>query len=341
MMNVLPETKGSYRHLWQMLMNSISSQLLLNGLRMGIFDKLKSFTSSSALADNLGSHLGNTEVFLNALTTVGLLEKKNGYYRNSPNTQSFLVRGVPYYLGGVMQFVQQMCIDPLSDLQKLVMEGPMPVKKNEDFKNEKFWAESTRNSAAWAAGHLGETIAGIVSQLEGFENFEKMLDLGGGHGLFALYLINAHPDMQGVIFDRPAITRVTTDFIRQYGMQKRACVVSGDYLLDDIGSDYDIVWASSTLNFAKLDLDPLISKIFNSLNPGGYFISLQDGMTHEHTQPDVMLSHLFAALQSGMDFSFDQGFIAKSMLRAGFKTIRSRTIETPMGIVDLDIARKE
>lgn len=339
-MNVLPETKGSYHRLWQMLMNSISSQLLLKGLKMEIFDKLERFTSATELAGELGSHPGNTELFLNALTTVGLLEKKNGYYRNSQDTQSFLVRDVPYYLGDMMEFVQKMCIDPLSDLPKLVMEGPMSVKREDDFKSEKFWAESTRNSAAWAVGHLGETVAGIVSQLDGFENFEKMLDLGGGHGLFTLYLINTHPALQGVIFDRPAITRVTADFIRQYGMQERAGVASGDYLLDDIGSGYDLVWASSTLNFAKFDLDPLVSKIFKSLNSGGYFISFQDGMTHEHTQPDVMLSHLFAALQSGTDFSFDQGFIVESMLQAGFKTIRSRAIDTPMGIVDIDIARK-
>ena len=37
---------------------------------------------------------------------------------------------------------------------------------------------------------------------------------------------------------------------------------------------------------------------------------------------------------------FDQGEIARSMLGAGFISVHSRTIATPMGELDLDIARK-
>jgi hypothetical protein len=37
---------------------------------------------------------------------------------------------------------------------------------------------------------------------------------------------------------------------------------------------------------------------------------------------------------------FDQGFIADSMLRVGFRSVRSRTLEMSMGPMDLDIGRK-
>ena len=40
------------------------------------------------------------------------------------------------------------------------------------------------------------------------------------------------------------------------------------------------------------------------------------------------------------DVSFDQGFIADSMLRVGFKSVRSRTVDTDWGPMDLDIGRK-
>jgi hypothetical protein len=42
----------------------------------------------------------------------------------------------------------------------------------------------------------------------------------------------------------------------------------------------------------------------------------------------------------GQDMCFDQGFIADSMLQVGFKSIRSRTLDMPMGPMDLDIGRK-
>jgi hypothetical protein len=84
----------------------------------------------------------------------------------------------------------------------------------------------------------------------------------------------------------------------------------------------------------------MISKIFHALNPGGIFISFQDGMTHEMTQPDTMLGHLGDAMRMGGNFSFKQGEICEAMLRCGFKSVRSHTIMTPMGEMDLDIARK-
>ena len=33
----------------------------------------------------------------------------------------------------------------------------------------------------------------------------------------------------------------------------------------------------------------------------------------------------------GLDTGFDQGFVADSMLRVGFKSVRSRTLTTPWG----------
>jgi hypothetical protein len=42
----------------------------------------------------------------------------------------------------------------------------------------------------------------------------------------------------------------------------------------------------------------------------------------------------------GHNIGLDQGFIADSMLRVGFKSVRSRTLDTDWGPMDLDIGRK-
>jgi hypothetical protein len=74
---------------------------------------------------------------------------------------------------------------------------------------------------------------------------------------------------------------------------------------------------------------------------GGYFISFQDGMAHEHTKPETMLGHLADQLKIGVDFSLDRGFVADAMIRCGFRSVRSCTIDTPMGAMDMDIAHKQ
>ena len=339
-MNQLPSVDYNYQDLYKILMGPLKTKLMMTAVEMGVFNQLKDFRSSDEVADTLETHPDNTRRFLDALATIDLVEKTDGMYRNHPIAQSFLTEDSPVNLGPMFQLMLKWSIDPLDNLHKLVKDGPMPSESSEDFDSEALWARSAKDSAAWALGEMGRKIGRIVSKLPGFPGFQKMLDLGGGHGIFALYIVNAHPEMKGIVFDRPAVLEVAKGFIQQYGMTGRVDVKAGDYMADDLGSDYDLIWASATLNFAKDRIDELVSKIFDSLKPGGYFISFQDGMTHEHTKPAIMLGHLADKLQGGIDFSLEQGFVADAAIRCGFLSVRSRTIETPMGPMDLDIARK-
>jgi hypothetical protein len=68
---------------------------------------------------------------------------------------------------------------------------------------------------------------------------------------------------------------------------------------------------------------------------------LHEGLTYERTKPDDMVLSMMPMALTGQDRWFDQGFIADSMLRVGFKSVRSRTLDTDWGPMDLDIGRKE
>ncbi|PTN35586.1 methyltransferase [Desulfonatronum sp. SC1] len=335
----LPFVEQDYSDLYGLVAAPIRARLLTVGLELGVFDHLDEFRDLSELSAAIRSHPGNTELFLDALAAIGVVEKKEGRYRNTEQTMRFLMRRSPVYLGDLLLMITHRCADSLGDLPKLVLGGPQrdPVC---DGSSEATWAEAARVSAAWVTGGVGQTMAAVLADLPEFPRFQKMLDLGGGHGMFALYFTAAHPSMTGVVFDRPAVVAAAEEFIREYAAQDRLSVQAGDYLHDDIGTGYDLVWACSTLNFARHDLDTLIGKVFAALNPGGVFASFQDGLTHERTRPDIMLGHLGEAMRLGRDVFFSQGEIAASMLRCGFRHVHSRTVETPMGPMDLDVARK-
>jgi SAM-dependent methyltransferase len=339
-MKTLPKIESSYAMLHAMAMAPIRSRLLMAGLELGVFNEMDAYRSADEIAAAIGAHAGNTGRFLDALTTIGLVEKQNGRYRNRPELAPFLVQNSPTSIGGMLQLIERMCLENLDGLVDLIRTGPPTGTYGEDFSSPELWARATRASAAWVTGGAGTRMTKIVSGLPEFAGFGRMLDLGGGHGMFALYFVDAHPEMTGVVFDRPAVAAVANEFIQTYGLQERVAVMEGDYLTDDIGSGYDLIWACATLNFARHDLDALIEKVHRALNPGGVFLAFQDGMTHERTRPDTMLGHLGDSLRSVEDFSFDQGEIAASMLRCGFRSVQSRTINSPMGAMDLDIARK-
>ncbi len=336
----LPETSMDYGDLFQILMGSVKARLMMTGVELGIFNRLGRFLSAEDVARDMGAHPENTRRLLDAIATIDLIEKRDGLYRNLPVAQAFLVEESATCAGALFRMIETRSINPLNDLTRLVKEGPQGEAAERNLGSQELWAELTRISAAWATGALGQKVAGILSDLPGFLDFRKMLDLGGGHGVFALYIVNRHPAMKGTVFDRAPVVEVATEFIHKYGMEDRVDVKAGDYMTDDFGQDYDLIWACSTLNFTKWDLDALMKKIYRSVKPGGYFVSFQDGMTHEHTKPDTMLGHLADQLITGVDFSLDQGMVAESALRCGFRWVRSRTIETPMGPMDMDIALK-
>ena len=339
-MKQLPMETMDYGKLNQILTGAIKTRLMMAGIELKIFNRLGTFCSHKDMAQDLGTHPENTRGFLDALVTIDLLEKKKGLYRNLPITQTFLSEASPGYRGAMFQMIEGRCVEPLKDLARLVKEGPEGEDGKQDIASQDLWRELTRTSAVWVMGAVGRKVAGILSKLPGFSGFEKMLDLGGGHGVFALYIVAQHPSMKGTVFDRAPVVEVARHFINEYQMGERVDVAAGDYMKDDIGTDYDLIWASATLNFAKWDMDALIKKIYRAVKPGGYFVSFQDGMTHEHTKPDTMLGHLADRLRSGVDFSLDQGLVAESALRCGFRWVRSRTLDTPMGSMDMDIAWK-
>lgn len=84
----------------------------------------------------------------------------------------------------------------------------------------------------------------------------------------------------------------------------------------------------------------MLQKIHSALNPCGVFISLHDGLTNEGTKPYEMVLPTISHALMGQETRFKQGFIADTMLRTGFRSVQSKTLDTPEGPMDLDIGRK-
>ena len=338
-MRKLPEVNESFEELYRMLIAPIKSKLLLTGIELKVFDQLSEPRSAEVVADALGTHPENTRLFLDGLTASDLVVKLDGLYQNTSVAQAFLVENTTTFLGPMLTITAQTFF-AINDLPKLVKEGPPPPSPEADMGSEQIWAQFASAVANGERAGIARQAPEIVSELPEFPSFKKMLDLGGGPGLIGIAIVAAHPSMKGVIFDKPAVVKVAETVIKEYEMEDRMEVLGGDFNHDPIGEGYDLIWASSALSLAKDDMDSLTKKIYDALNPGGVFLVLHEGLTYERTKPDVMVLSMMSMALTGQDMRFDQGFIADSMLRVGFKSVRSRTLDTDWGPMDLDVGRK-
>jgi len=337
-MKKLPRVNLSYESLYQMLIVPIHSKLLLTGIELKVFNVLSEPKPSKDVAKAIGTHPRNTRVFLDSLAAVNLLQKKDGLYRNSPVAQAFLVENSPTYLGRVFTFMKP-DHQFLQNLPKLVKEGPLPPPEKPSFSEEELVEGVELMADIERVGYAQEAV-NILLELPEFPSFQKMLDLGGGPGLIGMAIVDAHPEMNGVIFDLPPVVKETRKYIKEYEMEKRMEVLGGDFNHDYIGEGYDLVWASGVLQFA-VDIDSVVKKVYVALNPSGVFVSVYPfGQTHERTKPESIVLSLLSMALMGQEVVVDHGCVADSMLRAGFKSVRSRNIDTFMGPMELDIGRK-
>jgi predicted O-methyltransferase YrrM len=338
-MKNFPKVDISYKNLYNILMGQVRSKLLLTAIELKVFSCLAEAKPANEVARLIGGDPGNTCFFLDGLAACGLLEKKNGLYKNSNEAEVFLVEGRDTYLGEFFmnnfhRFGQ------FQELTGLIKEGPPPLSSRGDLSSEEMWARSALYNANYERAGIAQYFAELISQLPEFEGFRKMLDLGGGPGLIGMAIVDRHPSMKGVVFDQSEVVKVSQTYIKEYEMGDRMEVMGGNYLTDSIGENYDLVLAMATLNVAKENIDPVMKKIYDALNPGGVCVVVTDGLTHEMTRPEIMVLGWLPVAMLGWDVAFEQGFIADAMLRAGFRSVRGTTLDMAMGPIDMEVGRK-
>ena len=81
-----------------------ASKTLLSAIELGLFTELaKQPEDRESIQGRLGLHERGVSDFLDALVALGFLEREDGTYRNTPETDLFLDKAKPSYIGGILE----------------------------------------------------------------------------------------------------------------------------------------------------------------------------------------------------------------------------------------------
>jgi len=245
----LPDPQTQAGELFALTESAVKWELLKTALKLNLFDGLSDHKTAEEIAFAFSMHLPNTEHFLNALTALGYLVKNNHRYCNASSTETLLTHGKDTFIGEALLFMESWH-RPLQNgvLLNLVRKGPIRIQNLTD---ENLWEKSARISLNASRTGRAQAIASQVAALPEFPSFSRMLDLGSGPGMIGIAVAAAHPSLQCCLFDQPAVCKVADEVIAEYGMEDRVATLSGDYLADPIGEDYDFVLACYTFNFYR------------------------------------------------------------------------------------------
>lgn len=236
-----------------------SSRIILTANRYRVFDILEERgMSASGVSKALKTDGRATELLLNSLTAIGLLEKKSGRYGNTHVASRYLVAGKRDYQGDILEH-NRILWDNWSGLDRVVKTGK-PFRRSHDHRS---FILGMDNIALQRAKDVVEAIDTL--------GVRKALDLGGGPGTYSMAF--ARKKIAVTLFDAAETLKISRRLIKEAGLQKLISLKAGDFTKDEIGSGYDMIFISQIFHaYGPEACISLLRKCHSSLNPGGRVI---------------------------------------------------------------------
>jgi predicted O-methyltransferase YrrM len=247
----------------------MAARIIIAAAELEIFDHLE---DEGATAEEMAASFGGTDrayvIVLNALAALGLIEKKEGRYRNTPLTQRHLVTTSPQYRGDGLRIHSNLW-DSWTGLDSILRGEPYEAPKimDDPERNRRF-------TRAMHAYHFEE--AGEIAPLLGLERATSMLDLGGGAASYSIAFCQASPNLKAVLIDRPQTLETASEYVEEHGMSERITLQGGDFYEDeayDLGGPYDFVFISNVLHIEDEGRNlALLGRAFEATTPGGRIV---------------------------------------------------------------------
>lgn len=289
------------------------ARVLLTANNYRVFDHLEKPRSVSTISKRLGTDLRATEILLDALTGLGLLKKRDKNYSNSPIASRFLVSSSPYYQGDYLRHADNHWKN-WSGLDEVIKTGsPFHIAHNRD---------------AFIRGmhNLASLRAKKIISLIGLKGIQTALDLGGGPGTYSIEM--AKKGIHVTLFDRPETIEIAKGVFKMTDV-KDIIFIGGDFLFDDIGKGYDLIFISQVLHsLSEKDNIQLLRKCRRALNKRGRIIIQEAYLSDDRTYPlksTLSSVNMLINTVAGRCYSHDE--IKGWFRKTGLRDIREKIID--------------
>lgn len=304
------------------------SRIIHVAAKLGVFDVIRNKGSSSnAIARALGTNHRATELILNALVALGLLNKERGKFYNTNSSLTYLVKTSPKYFGGMILFEEELW-DTWGRLEETICTGK-PARSPDMFQEKK--EETKRFIMAMHTLVMARGDAGVLSSMLDFKGIKTIIDIGSGPGTYPMQFLKKYPHLRITIFDLPGTLNVTRRILKREKLYKRIRLLEGDYNTDDIPGGFDVAFLSNIIHSEDEKANQkLMKKVYSSLNRNGRIIIKDHILDDTLTSPAIraIFPIQMLLLTRGRDYSFSE---VKGWLEdAGFRKPEWIRLEPPL-----------
>ena len=314
------------------------SKALLSAIELGLFTELtRGGLSEHGLAERLGLHSRSARDFFDALVSLGMLEREGDVYRNTAETDLFLVRGKPSYIGGMLEMANERLYPFWGSLTEGLRTG-LPqneIKTGGAGLFESVYGDPER-LRLFLGGMTGLSMGASLAIAQKFPwgDYKTVVDVGGAQGGLLVQVCLAHPHLTGTNFDLPVVGPIFEEYAASHGLKDRLSFQPGNFFNEPLTSA-DVITMGHILHDWNLDEKRmLLDKAYQVLPKGGALIVFEALIDDERRQNAFgLLMSLNMLIETPGGFDYTGQDCSKWMREVGFRETRVEHLVGPDSMV--------
>ena len=272
------------------------SKALLSAIELGVFSELADAGAldGEALRERLGVHPRSATDFFDALVALGMLEREDGRYANTPASELFLDRAKPSYMGGMLEMANARLYEFWGSLTEGLRTGlPQNEAKGGDDFFGALYADAARLAQfARAMSAVSGAAAQAIASKFPWADHSTVIDVGCAEGAVPAQIAIAHEHITGGGFDLPPLEPIFDAYVTQLGLGDRLSFTAGDFFADSLPEADVLVMGHILHDWDLEEKRTLLKKAYDALPRGGALI------VYEALIDDERRSNAFGLLMS-------------------------------------------
>lgn len=285
------------------------SKALLSAVELGLFTQLASrpLTAKSLQAE-LGLQQRGTADFLDALVSLGMLERDGDEYRNTAATDLFLDRDKPSYVGGLLEMANARLYPFWGSLTEALRTGhpQNEAKVGENFFTALYQDPDRLKRFLHAMTGISVGAALAIADKFPWDRHQTVIDVGAAEGCLPVQLALRHPHLSGGGFDLPPAGPVFEEYVASFGLGDRLRFYPGDFFLDPLPTADVLIMGHILHDWSLEEKLMLLRKAHEALPEGGALIvyeSIIDDDRRTNTFGMLMSVNMLIETQEGFDYT--------------------------------------
>ena len=314
------------------------SKILLSAIELRVFTTLASGPERfEPLSAHLDLHPRSARDFLDALVTLGFLRRDGDRYSNTPETDFFLDRQKPSYMGGMLEMANNRLYPFWGSLTEALRTG-LPqneVKSGSAGLFESLYAEPARlKEFLTAMSGLSRGANMAIARSFPWKGQRTFVDVGTAQGDLAAQIALAQPHLRGIGFDLPQAAPIFNDYVAAVGVADRVEFVAGDFFKDELPKA-DVVLMGHILHDWDLETKKmLIGKAYAAVPKGGSLIVYEAIIDDDRSKNAFgLMMSLNMLIETPGGFDYTGADCAGWMQEAGFSATRVEHLIGPDSMV--------